>query len=42
MHFIKDMTMIAMGTNKGHLLLFESKNILQYDSKISNKLVDKK
>lgn len=39
---MSDSHTIALGTKKGHLVLFESKNLLQFDPKVSDKMVDKK
>lgn len=41
-HFLYDMTLISLGTKKGMLILMESKSILQYDPRVSDKMVDKK
>lgn len=42
MHFMADATLIALGTKKGHLIIFDSKNIAQFDPRMSDKMVDKK
>lgn len=42
MHFMPDLTMIALGTKKGHLVLYDSKNIVQFEPRMSDKMVDKK
>lgn len=42
MHFMPDATLIALGTKRGHLIIFDSKNIAQFDPRMSDKMVDKK
>jgi hypothetical protein len=42
MHFIPDASLIVLGTKKGQIIQIESKNILQSNSKPSEKPFDKK
>lgn len=43
MHFTYDGTLIALGTKTGRIILLETKNILQFDPKVSDlQGVDKK
>ncbi len=41
-HLMNDLTLLAVGTKKGSLLVFESRNLIENDYKMSNKLFDKK
>lgn len=41
MHFLDNQT-IMLGTKKGHIIIYESKNLAQFDPKMSDKMVDKK
>lgn len=42
LHFMYDATLISLGTKKGHIIFFDSKNIAQFDPRMSDKMVDKK
>ncbi len=42
MHFLDDLTLIMLGTKKGHIIIYESKNFALFDPKMSDKMVDKK
>ena len=39
---LNDCTVLAVGTKRGNLSVYESKNLLEFDSKLSNKALDKK
>ena len=42
MHFLDFFTLIMLGTKKGHIIIYESKNFALFDPKMSDKMVDKK
>lgn len=42
MHLINDCTVLAVGTKKGSLSVYESKNLLDQENKLLNKVLDKK
>lgn len=42
MHLLNDCTLLAVGTKRGSLFVYESKNLLEADSKAANKVFDKK
>ena len=42
MFLLNDCTLLAVGTKRGSLFVYESKNLLEADFKQSNKVFDKK
>lgn len=42
MYLLRDLTTLAVGTKKGAIIIFESKNLLTSDFKQSNKPLERK
>ena len=42
LHLLNDCSLLAVGTRRGNLSVYESKNLLEHDSKLTNKALDKK
>lgn len=39
---MNDCTVLAVGTKRGNLSVYESRNLLEHDNKLTNKALDKK
>ena len=41
-HVIPDLSLMVVGTKRGNILIYESKNLISSDYKMSSKIVEKK
>ena len=42
MHVLPDLSLMVLGTKRGTILVYESKNLMEKDYKMSSKMVEKK